>query len=92
MGLWLACSLLVVACAHNGYQHAQHHANQQGDDCDENGNAQALEILHPPVALKPGPVKVHISGLPEAGVLQGGELLIQLGKIHLPTPLSLGIP
>ena len=35
----MALALLVVAGADNGHQNAQDHADQQGDDCDQKGDA-----------------------------------------------------
>ena len=84
----LALALLVVAGADDGHQDAQHHTNEQCHHGDQKGDAQALKVLHPPAFIEPGPVEFHINVLPQVWVFQGLVRFVQLGKIHLHTPLS----
>ena len=81
-GIPVSRALLVVGGTDHGHQHAQNDAQAKGHDGHLDGGDQTVEVHGPPVLVEPGFVELHVGLLPEAGVLQGVEGLIQLGKIH----------
>ena len=86
----VAGALLIVGRADHGHQNTQQNTDAQGQGRGQQGGADALQILEPPVVLQKRLIELYIKFLEKSDFLtqdhQGFPLLVGSSQIHRRSP------